>query len=71
LDKSQNEALQRKIEAENLAFKLQEFTQQLSHELRNPLNSLSGNIDLALTHEMERPARSHIETAKASCSLVL
>ena len=43
----------------------------MSHELRNPLNSLTGNIDLALSYEMDGHARAHIETAKSSCSLIL
>ena len=60
-----------KLEAEIAYSKLHSFLQTFSHELRNPLNSLLGNLELVLHEPLPPKVQEMVESSKVCADLLL
>ena len=71
LDKKTKEVAKAKKETEEALEHQKTFVFSFSHELRNPLNSLQGNLQLALMSSLPNETREVIKTAKVCGELLL
>ena len=70
LERKTCESLKAIIKAEEALEQQKIFLYSFSHEMRNPMNSLLGNLDLALMGEVASETREMIATAK-TCGVLL
>jgi len=67
-----NQALKKsRKQTESAMRKLEGFILTVSHELRNPINSLLGNLELALQEELSPKLKNMIETSKICGEIIL
>ncbi len=71
LHQAQAQAEQRAQTAEQAHAAKAEFLASMSHEIRSPLNSLMGMVDLSLSTELSDTQRDYLTVAQQSSHLVL
>ncbi len=71
LHQAQAQAEQRAQQAEQAHAAKAEFLASMSHEIRSPLNSLMGMVDLSLSTELSDTQRDYLTVAQQSSQLVL
>jgi len=69
--KSQNSTRSKEDEKKEVIFQQKKFLHNFSHEFRNPLNSIIGNIHLSLMEELPCHIRENLKSAKVCGELLL
>ncbi len=71
LNQSAAKLARAKTISDNALAQFKTFILSLSHELRNPINSLLGNLGLLITEEMSFSAKEMVNTSKVCAELLL
>ena len=70
--RSQQKQLEKqKKEIQECYEKLEKFVQGFSHELRNPLNSLKGNLELASQKNQDKEVSKFLEISQICTQILL